>query len=213
MFSENAIFDSRKQAGEQLAIRLEKYRRKPAIIYALPRGGVILGAVIARSLGAKLSLVIPRKIGHPLNPEYAIGAVTETGEPVLNEAEAAALPPEWLKRAIGDGRVEAGRRREVYLGKGLPLPARGKIAIIVDDGIATGLTMLSATDEIKQQQPARTIVAVPVLPKEAVLILEKAVDEVIAVDVPKFYRGAVGAYYRDFPQVSDQEVISLLGAS
>ncbi len=203
-------FRDRREAGQKLAQALARYRGREGIVYPLPRGGVVLGVEIARALGMPLDLVIPRKIGHPYNPEYAICAVTEHGPPICNEREVAQVDPEWFRRRVEAERREARRRRELYLAGRMPLPAEGKIAIVVDDGIATGLTMRAAIQDVRSRRPARMIVAIPVAPKDTTDRLMREVDEVAALDVSDFYLGAVGAYYDEFPQLTDDEVILLL---
>jgi len=206
-------FKDRGDAGRRLAEALAaKYANRDGVIYALPRGGVVLGAEIARRLHMPLDLIIARKIGHPHNPEYAIGAVTEGGELVRNPREAGAIPNEWFQRQAAIERQEARRRHEVYLDGREPLAATGKVAIIVDDGIATGLTMEAAIRGIHRQQPQQVVVAVPVVPADTAAQLAHEVDDVVALDVPQDYLGAVGAYYDDFRQVSDDEVVALLDA-
>lgn len=203
-------FRDRIEAGQQLAQALEKYRHQPGIVYPLPRGGVVLGAIIAPALGMPLDLVIPRKIGHPRNAEYAIGAVTETGVLVPNEWEIAQVDPAWLARQEMLERQEAKRRRERYLGDRAPLPADGKIAILVDDGVATGLTLRAAIRDIQLRRPAHIVVAVPVAPLDIAEQLAALVDDVVGLEITGHYRGAVGAYYNEFYQVSDEEVMTLL---
>jgi predicted phosphoribosyltransferase len=203
-------FRDRREAGQKLAQALAGYRGREGIVYPLPRGGVTLGVEIARALAMPIDLVIPRKIGHPYNPEYAICAVTEDGAPVCNEREVSQVDPRWFHKRIEEERREARRRRELYLAGRRPLPAAGKIAIVVDDGIATGLTMRAALQDVRSRQPARLIVAIPVAPKDTAERLAREVDEVVALDVSEFYLGAVGAYYDDFPQLTDDEVILLL---
>lgn len=207
-------FRDRKDAGQRLAQKLAaKHHGTDGIVYALPRGGVVLGAEIARHLDLPLDLLIARKIGHPHNPEYAIGAVTAGGDMVSNALEVQYIAREWYERRAAAERQEARRRSRVYRGDRPSLPADGKTAIIVDDGIATGLTMEAAIRAIRSQQPARLVIAVPVVPADTAAKLERAVDEVVALDVAADYLGAVGAYYDDFPQVSDEEVIALLRAA
>ncbi len=202
-------FKDRVDAGKQLAEKLEKYRDKEAVIYALPRGGVVLGYEIAKRLKAPLDLVITRKIGHPNNPEYAICAIAEDGHMICNEEERSRIENIWFDEKVKNEQEEAKRRRELYL-QGKSENAKGKIAIIIDDGVATGLTLRLAIKELKHKQPKRIVVAVPVAPREIASELEKEVDEFIALDIPRFYLGAVGAYYGDFIQVTDEEVIGLL---
>lgn len=204
-------FRDRRDAGQRLAQKLaSKYRGEEGVVYALPRGGVVLAAEITQRLGMPLDLIIARKIGHPHNPEYAIGAVTGGGEVVSNPLEVRRVPRDWYQRQIAAERQEAERRRQVYSGGRAPLSAAGKTAIIVDDGIATGMTMQAAIRAIRHQRPARMVVAVPVVPADTAARLEREVEEVVALDIAADYLGAVGAYYDDFPQVSDREVIALL---
>jgi len=192
-----------------LAETLEKYRRA-AVVFALPRGGVETAAEVALGLDAPLGLIIARKIGHPSSPEYAVGAVTETGPAVWNEAERASLDDTWAKQAEAAERSEAKRRRELYLQGRKPVSAKGKTAIIVDDGIATGLTMQAAVQEVKKQNPKQIIVAVPVAPQDSIDTLMEDADEIIVLDNPADFRGAVAAHYENFPQLNDDGVIDLL---
>ena len=202
-------FKDRAEAGQKLAEKLEKYRGKEAVIYALPRGGVVLGYEIAKHLKAPLDLVITRKIGHPNNPEYAVCAIAEDGHMICNEEERSRIESIWFDKKAKDEQEEAKRRRELYL-QGRSESAEGKIAIIVDDGVATGLTLRLAIKELKHKQPKRIVVAVPVAPGEIASELEKEVDEFVVLDIPEFYLGAVSAYYENFTQVEDEEVIDLL---
>lgn len=210
------MFEDRAEAGKKLAdeLKLKKYQGESVVIYALPRGGVVLGYEIARVLGAPLDLVIPRKIGHPFNPEYAICAVAESGELICDEREKAAADPKWLEAEVNREKAEAKRRREAYF-RDVQLDIDslyGKTAIIVDDGVATGLTIRAAIRDIKRKNPKRLVVAVPVVPKDTAAALFREADELVALEIPDRYAGAVGAYYRDFKQVEDAEVIRLLRA-
>jgi predicted phosphoribosyltransferase len=206
-------FKDRTDAGRRLAQALARFRGRDGVVYALPRGGVVLGVEIARALALPLDLVIARKIGHPLSAEYAIGAVTEGGELVTNPFEVARVNAEWFRLAVEAERAEARRRRARYLGGAASLPATGKLAILVDDGIATGLTMEAAIREARRQRPVTLVVAVPVAPPDTAARLGKEVDEFVALDVDPEYLGAVGAYYDDFPQVTDDEVVQLMRAA
>lgn len=205
-------FKDRAEAGAQLAQLLLAYKPANAIICPLPRGGVVLGVEIARALGAPVELLIPRKIGHPYNPEYAVGAITESGQAVWNEAEVSQLDQAWLQSEAAKEQAEARRRRLAYTGRNERISLTGKIVILVDDGIATGLTMLAAIREAKAQKPAKIVVAVPVLPDDTVSVLELEGVIVEALEVPALYLGAVGAYYNRFDQVSDDEVKRLLAS-
>lgn len=206
-----ALFRDRLDAGRQLAEALEKYRQdEDVVVYALPRGGIVPGAEISQELGAPLDLIITRKIGHPFNPEYAICAVAEQGEPICNEPELERVDKEWFEKALKEERAEAKRRRKVYLEDGEPVSAEGKTAIIVDDGIATGLTIRAAIKEVRRQKPRHVVVAVPVVPPDTAELLEEEADELVALEIPDVYLGAVGAYYDNFAQVEDDEVIEAL---
>ena len=203
-------YHDRSEAGRYLAKALEAYRGTDAVMYALPRGGVVLGAEIKKALGLPLDLVIARKIGHPGNPEYALCAITESGQMVCNEEELARVDPAWFEQAKARECAEAARRRERYLGGRPSTPATGKVAILVDDGIATGLTMLAAIREVRSQGPQEIVAAIPVVPPETVERLEAEGARVVALQVPDFFLGAVGMYYEDFRPVSDEEVVALL---
>ena len=203
-------FIDREDAGRQLAEALHKYRDSEAVVYALPRGGVPLGFEIAQALNAPLDLVITRKIGHPMNPEYAVCAITEEGEMLCNEAEKVSLNTHWLKEAAKKEQDEVSRRRHAYLSDIKHIPATDKIAIVVDDGIATGLTIRVAVQSIKKENPKKLVVAVPAAPYDAIEALREDADEIIVLEDARDYLGAVGAYYDNFPQVPDGEVIDLL---
>ncbi len=207
------IFQNRKEAGVKLAEALTKYIGENVIVFALPRGGVELGVEIAKKLNAPLDLVITKKIGHPLNPEYAIGAVAETGEPIYNQQERQRVDQAWLKREEERVRAELKRRRQEYFGEKDQLDVAGKVAIIVDDGIATGLTMMSAVKYMKDQGAKSVVVAIPVTPYDTAQKLSELADDLVSLQIDRHYRGAVGAYYKDFRQVSDNEVIALLKES
>lgn len=204
------IFQDRKAAGQKLAEVLAKYKNFDAVVYALPRGGVVVGGEIAQKLGIPLDLVIARKIGHPNDPEYAIAAVTEDGTLVENKAEVLAIDPGWFRKEVEMQKKEAQRRRRVYGGSTAQILAAEKYAIVVDDGIATGLTLKAALMELKKQNPKKLIVAVPVTPADVALELQLFADEVIALEVAPFFRGGVGAYYNNFPQITDEEVIAII---
>jgi predicted phosphoribosyltransferase len=210
MRHEDVYFRNRLDAGARLADLLEKFRDRDGVIYALPRGGVPVGKLIADRLKWPLDLLIIRKIGHPYNPEYALGAVSDEGLVVVNPAELEALDRNWFDREKERQQQEARRRRELYLKGRAPVDPRGKTAIIVDDGIATGSTMLAAIRALRQKGPARIIVAVPVAPRETAALMSREADEFVAVSIPQFFLGAIGAYYEDFSQVSDEEVVALL---
>jgi len=202
-------FTDRREAGLELAGKLKRYQGK-AVVLALPRGGVETAVEVAAELDAPLGLVIARKVGHPGNPEYAVAAVTENGPPIWNEAEFDSLGAVWRQQAETEQRAEAKRRRLEYLADRKPVPLKGKTAILVDDGIATGLTMQAAIAEVRIQKPAKIVVAVPVAPRDSVEELAAQVDEVIVLIEPRDFLGAVGSHYENFPQLTDDDVLALL---
>lgn len=203
------IFRDRIDAGRKLADALREYRRDDVVVYALPRGGAVLGAEIARSLDAPLDLIMVRKVGHPHSPEYAIAAVAEDGHTVMNRSEVESIDRAWFDENVRIQQQEARRRRELYTQGYPPVSATGKVAILVDDGLATGLTMFAAVQEVQHDHPKKTIVAVPVAPPQTVEKLNEVADEVVALYVTPHF-GAIGAFYARFDQVSDEEVIELL---
>lgn len=206
------IFKDRTEAGRKVAERLDHYRgRGDVIVLALPRGGVVNGREIAERLGCPLDIIIIRKIGFPGQPELAAGAVAENGAVILNERIVAfGVPEEYIKRETERLKVEIDRRKGLYRGgKGIPHLA-GKTVIIVDDGVATGATMKAAIQAVKEEGPARVVAALPVASEEAEQSIKKMVDEWICLQTPPEFM-AIGSYYEDFEQVSDEEVIELLG--
>ncbi len=203
-------FRDRKEAGRKLADALGRYKKAKTVVYALPRGGVVLAAEIAKDLGAPLDLVVPRKIGHPDQPEYGICAVTDKGYLVCSKREISHLDPAWLTSEVQKEQAEAKRRRRKYQTKPSKTSAKGKTAIIVDDGVATGLTMLAAIEEVKNDEPKEVILATPVIPDDVASKLKRYVTDLVALDQPVFYLGAIGAYYDDFEQVNDKEVTELM---
>lgn len=209
-------FKDRTEAGQLLTRELKKYRNMDVVVYALPRGGLVTAYEIAKYLHAPLDLIIARKIGHRYQPEYAVAATAENGDIVVGDkAEVEALGREWFRGEIKRQQEEAARRREKYL-KGYPqIPVEGKIAILVDDGVATGLTMRVGIMELRHRNPKKIIVAVPVIPEKTAEILKSEADEVVALEIAPEYEflGAVGAYYDYFPQIEDEEVISIMELS
>ncbi|EFB40691.1 MULTISPECIES: phosphoribosyltransferase [Parachlamydia] len=205
-------FKDRHDAGRQLAELLEKYKDKDVIVYALPRGGVVIAEEIAKFLHASLDLIFAHKIGHPYQEEYAIAAISEHGLIVEASDELRFVDKKWFEKEKERQVLEMKRRRALYL-KNIPKKsAKDKIAIIVDDGIATGLTMQAGIKELKSNQPKKIIAAVPVSPKSTAQLLTSMVDEFVAIEIPPDgqFLGAVGAYYDEFYQVEDQEVIDIL---
>ena len=206
-------FHDRTDAGKQLAAALAGYRAQHPIVLALPRGGVAVAAEVARLLDAPLDLVLVRKIGVPFQPELAMGAVVDGPNPlVVRNEEVIQLSgiSEADFAAVRDNELnEIQRRRSRYLGGRAHPNLAGRIAIVVDDGVATGATTRAALLAVRAQEPKQVILAVPVAPTSALAKLRGVADDIICLeDHEPFY--AIGAYYRDFRQVSDQEVIDIL---
>ena len=202
-------FKDRAEAGRLLAKSLKKYKGKDVVVYALPRGGVITALEIAKYLHSPLNLIITRKIGHPSQPEYAIAATAENGHIVGSSEKLRTIDEDWLKSEIEKERKEAKRRREKYFQGREEVSAKGKIAILVDDGVATGLTMRVAIKELKHRHPKKIVVATPVVPKDTAEILRKEADELVALEEPReFY--AIGDWYENFPQITDDEVTRIM---
>ena len=193
-------------AALQLVPLLSKYAKENGIVLAIPRGGVPLGAIIAKHYHFPLELLLTKKIGHPNNPELAIGAVSLTSE-ILDDRFTAS--DEYVANEILNIRQSLKDRYKKFMGDRHPSELHDKTVIIVDDGIATGNTIMAAIKMIRAQQPARIIVAVPVAPFRTARKLEELVDDFICVATPDEFYG-VGQFYADFGQVSDEEVIALI---
>jgi len=206
-------FRDRAEAGRLLLDRLQDIDTKNAVVIALPRGGLPVGAVVAEGLGVPLDVILVRKVGAPMQPELAVAAVTD-GEDMqltVNEDIKAelGLSDEEIEELARRQLPEIERRREAYYEGRKPTPLAGRTVIVVDDGVATGATVNSALRLIRKQKPARLILALPVAPADAVAKLQQHADEVICLSTPvPFY--AVGAHYADFGQVEDEEVIRTL---
>lgn len=205
------IFKDRAEAGKILAKYFDGFKSQGVVVYALPRGGVVVGAEISRAIHAPLDLIITRKIGHPSQSEYAIGAVAENGHSIFNEEAVSDIDRGYLDKEIKAQIKEAQRRRETYLGSRKPISCEGKTAILTDDGIATGLTIKAAIKELKlHYKPKKIIVAVPVVSKITADQLQKEGVTVLAIDVASDFLGAIGSYYREFNPVEDMEVIKIM---
>jgi putative phosphoribosyl transferase len=200
------MFQDRVDAGEKLVPGLRKFQSEECVVMAIPRGGVVLGEVIAKELHCPLGLVLVRKIGHPNNPEYAVCAVSESGMK-CSEEEKSGLEDDWLKGKVEEERQEIKRRKEMYLGGRPMVDVSGKTVILVDDGIATGLTYLMAVDELRSRKPKKIVAALPVMPAEFEPKLREVVDEIVCLKSDPNYLGAVGSYYMYFPQLTDEEVV------
>lgn len=203
------MYKDRNEAGFLLAKELEKYSKKDAVVLAIPRGGIPLGYIISRHLKLPLEVVLSKKIGHPLHKEYAIGAVTLKSS-ILSEA-ATDISPDYIEEETKKIRAKLQQRYLDYYGDRKPLPLKNKTLIIVDDGIATGNTILSIIKMLYDEKPDKIVVAIPVAPPDSIRKLKDStfVDEVICPLVPGNFR-AVGQFYENFDQVDDAEVKQLL---
>lgn len=205
-------FKDRTDAGQKLALQLHKYSQMAnGIVIGLPRGGVPVAYEVAQALKLSLDIVCPRKIGAPGNPEFALGAVTESGEGIIDAdlVQMLGVDADYLQAEIESERKEAQHRLEYYR-KGLPPRIlRGKTVIIIDDGLATGATMKAALASIRKESPEKVVVAVPVSPSETLEEMKELADEVVCLEIPLFFQ-AVGQFYEDFGQTTDKEVICLL---
>ena len=196
------MISDRTEAGYLPATKLRKFMGEDGVVLAIPRGGVPVAYPIASDLGFPLELALIKKIGHPRNKEYAIGAAS-MNDYVLSSTET--VDPAYIKEEL---QLIRGRLREMqqkFLGDREPIDLKGKTVIVVDDGIATGHTLMASIKLIRKSDPARIIVAVPVAAEQAIENLKPAVDEVVSLLTPTQF-GAVGAFYRDFSEVSDEEV-------
>ena len=204
------IFQDRADAAKRLAKKLEWLKKDEPIILAIPRGGVITGDVIASVLGAKLDIVVSRKVGAPHNPELAIGAVVHDGSYFPNEDITRMLnvPQKYIDVEIAIQMKEIERRLIRFRGS-KEYNLEGKTVVLADDGIATGATMFVAVRWVKKQKPKQIIVAIPVGPKETIEKLKDIADKVVVLYTPSFFN-AVGEFYRDFDQVDDYEVQEIM---
>ncbi|MFA5187981.1 MAG: phosphoribosyltransferase [Patescibacteria group bacterium] len=209
------IFKNRQEAGQKLAKKLQEFKnQKNVLVLALPRGGVITAFEVAKELNLPLDLIVTRKIGAPDNEEYAIGAITETGEGIFNQEAIKSLniSPEYLAKKVTAEKMEAIRRLKTYRLNRPALNLKNMTVIIVDDGLATGLTMRAAIKSVREKAAKKIIVAVPVSAQDTLKLIQKEVPNVIYLDAPLFF-GAVGAFYQDFGQTTDEEVIELMKKS
>ena len=205
-------FDSRADAAVQLAAALGHYRGRQPLVLAIPRGAVSMGRVLADRLGGELDVVLVRKLRAPFSPEFAVGAIDETGWAFVSEHAASAGADEaYLEREKAVQLETLRKRRAQYTPARAPIDPQGRTVIVVDDGLATGATMIAALHAARARNPARLVCAVPVAAADSLEKVRPYADEVVCLAVPEdFY--AVGQFYRDFSQVEDEEVVALLAA-
>lgn len=208
-------FRDRAEAGQKLVQLLNRYReKKETVVIGLPRGGVVVAWQVAHELHLPLDVICPRKIGAPGNPELAIGAITEEGDPILDFSliQSMDVSEKYLTERIEMERENARHRVQEYRGDRPPLQLRGQIVILIDDGLATGSTMRAAIASVRARHAHRVVVAVPVSPLDTAEEMKLLADTFICLDTPApFY--AVGQFYEQFEQVTDEEVIDLLKRS
>ncbi|TAM81409.1 MAG: phosphoribosyltransferase [Acidobacteria bacterium] len=206
------MFQNRTEAGRKLASKLSSYCGWPdVLVLALPRGGVPVGAEIARALHVPLDVFVVRKLGVPWNPELAMGAVATGGVRVLDEdiVQSLAIPPEEIAKVAAGEEIELERRERAYRGGRVRHTIAGKKVILVDDGIATGSTMRAGVAALRKLQPARVVVAAPVASHASCTMLRRVADEVVCViEAEDFF--AIGEWYEDFTQLTDDDVQNLL---
>jgi predicted phosphoribosyltransferase len=197
------MFKNRIDAARKLLPYLGKYRKEKGVVLALPKGSVPMAYLIARHLGFPLDLMMTKKIGYPGSPEFAIGSVSLIGRILDPEKD---IDPQYINEETTRIRKLLQEQSNRFIGNKKPVPLQGKTVILIDDGIATGYTMLEAIQLVRDQNPKKIVVAVPVASPEAVAFFKPRVDEIICLYQPKDFK-AVGQFYEDFPQVTDEEVI------
>ncbi len=204
------IFSNREQAARLLAEKLAAYKGKNPLILAIPRGAVPMAKRIAEALGGEFDVVLVRKLGAPGNPEFAIGAIDETGWAYLGPyAAMAGADSGYIERIKAQELATIRKRRAQYSPLHPPIDPQGRIVIVIDDGLATGSTMLAALHALRSRAPQKLVCAVPVAPPDTLERVGEKSDEVVCLHAPENFQ-AVGQFYADFGQVEDEEVIALL---
>jgi putative phosphoribosyl transferase len=205
------ILQDRRVAGQKLAAELTRYADSDPIVLGMPRGGVVVAYEIARSLKAPLDIIVTRKIASPISPEYAIGAIAPGDIAVFNNQAIAAMGVSaTVTNLVAQEKEEIARRIKAYRGKRAPLELESRVVIIADDGVATGQTALVAMRAVRKMQPQKIVFACGVCAADSLTMLQQEADEVVCLGVPtNFY--AVGQWYRDFSQTTNEEVVQLLG--
>src|SRR5918997_3000983 len=211
MFHGEPPFRDRGDAGRRLAERLSRYRDERPVVFALPRGGVPVAYEISRALGVPLEVLVARKLGAPGQPEFGIGAVAPGGVRILNEevVRRLGIPEDYIERITERETAEVERRLRHFRGDRPEPEVRGRTVILVDDGLATGVTARAAVEALRRLGPGRLILASPVCAAQTAEVLAPEVDELVCLEAPADL-GAIGFWYLDFSQTSDEEVIELL---
>jgi predicted phosphoribosyltransferase len=204
------VFANRQKAAERLAAALAAYKGQNPLILAIPRGAVPMGHHIARALEGQLDVVLVRKLRAPFNPEFAIGSIDESGWTYIADyAESAGGTPAYLEQEKRAQLETIRQRRAQYTPLRPPIDPAGRVVIVIDDGLATGATMISALHALREKKPAKLVCAVPVAPPDTLEKIRGYADEVVCLQAPLFFQ-AVGQFYADFPQVEDREVEAVL---
>jgi putative phosphoribosyl transferase len=204
-------FEDRRDAGRKLAAKLSRFRGGGCVVFGLPRGGVPVGYEISRSLGAPLDVFVSRKLGAPDQPEFGIGAVAAGGVRVLSTEviRRLGIPEEYVERVTAQEIAEVNRRLRFFRGGRPEIEVAGRTVILVDDGLATGVTAHAAVEALKKRKPGRLILAAPVCAAQTAQLFAPRVDELLCLVSPSDL-GAIGLWYRNFDQTTDQEVVQLL---
>ena len=202
-------FENRAEAGQMLARHLNKYRGQNALVLAIPRGAVPMGKIVADALKGELDVVLVRKLRAPQNPELAIGSIDETGAAYLDPDTRDLWDDMYLEEERKVQLETLKRRREMYQPAGAPIDPAGRVVIVLDDGIATGSTMIAALRAVRARHPAKLIAATGVASTEALRLIRQEADEVVCLETPAFLY-AIGYHFRDFSQVSDDDVVATL---
>lgn len=205
------VFENRQQAGRRLGRTLKHLKGRDVVVLGLPRGGVVVADQIARYLDAPLGALFVCKISHPYSPEFAIGAMAEEDDALYSQHDILTVDQSWLKLEEEAARELIDGRRELYYDRAEQMPdIRGKIVIVVDDGIATGLTMQAAVSNVIKRGAVRVIVASPVASRESVRGLRHLTDDIVVLEDTDNFLGAIGGHYQDFDPVDDLQVRLLL---
>lgn len=206
-------FENRQEAGRLLAEKLKKYAGKNSYVLAVPRGGVVVGYEVAKRLKLPLDILVVRKIGHPFDPELAIGAVAEGVIEVLDdEIDVSGISPKEIRDVVDKERLEVKRRQHLYRDDRPLADMAGKTVLIIDDGLATGYTAIAAVDSARRLHPSRLVFSVPVCAEDSIIKIKNKVDDFVCLLSTPDLR-AVGEYYLNFNQVTDDQVVSLLNSS
>ena len=200
------MFKDRIEAGVLLAAKLKKYRNDTGVILAVPRGGVPVAYAVARELGFPIDVVLTKKVGHHMNKEYAIGAASLTDYFIIPHEK---VSEQYIEQELKNIRIRLREMYKRFMGDKEPEKLEGKTVIVIDDGIATGNTILGTVHVLRKSNPRKIIIGVPVASDSAVRKLSKEVDEIVTVLIPEEFYG-VGAFYEDFEEVSDEEVMFYL---